>query len=523
MADAVVLVSGGAAVTPFTDPDRASGSGLAAGNTLTALRAHLLERGAAVFTAPARIGDGEVREDAGWQGFADVPVVLPAEMTVNAVGGIDEGGARLATFLRWLGEEHGLTDVDLVAHSMGGLFSRAAIRHLQGAGPSVHRLVTLGTPWEGSLLGDVLTGEISANDAAGDEGTAQILERSRSYAAENSQGAADQVSRRFLREWNAAQVGVLDTIAVTASTTTCTASSSPTPSACRGSGRSPGIPRCSRSSTMRSRPEPGAYAEPMQPLVAPVAALDPEELVRTARHAVLSGIGEEGQRRLNAAHVTIIGAGGLGSPVLLALAAAGIGTITVIDDDIVELTNLQRQLAHRVEDIGALKTASAARAITALAPQTVVTQVPERLDAVNAERLLAGADVVVDTSDSFATRRDVAAAAEALGLPLVWGAVQEWHAQATVFWSDPPEGEPVVLADLFPLGTEGEPPSCAQVGVLGALCVQVGGLLAGEVIKLLSGAGEPLLGRLAMIDALTSRQHEIPIRPASAATRAVRA
>lgn len=216
MADAVVLVSGGAAVTPFTDPDRASGSGLAAGNTLTALRAHLLERGAAVFTAPARIGDGEVREDAGWQGFADAPVVLPAEMTVNAVGGIDEGGARLAAFLRWLGEEHGFTDVDLVAHSMGGLFSRAAIRHLQGAGPSVHRLLTLGTPWEGSLLGDVLTGEISANDAAGDEGTAQILERSRSYAAENSQGAADQVSRRFLREWNAAQVGVLDTITVTA-------------------------------------------------------------------------------------------------------------------------------------------------------------------------------------------------------------------------------------------------------------------------------------------------------------------
>ncbi|MBP5803833.1 HesA/MoeB/ThiF family protein [Microbacterium maritypicum] len=261
----------------------------------------------------------------------------------------------------------------------------------------------------------------------------------------------------------------------------------------------------------------------MQPLVAPVAALEPEELVRTARHAVLSGIGEEGQRRLNAAHVTIIGAGGLGSPVLLALAAAGIGTITVIDDDIVELTNLQRQLAHRVEDIGALKTASAERAITALAPHTVVTQVPEHLDADNAERLLTGADVVVDTSDSFSTRRDVAAAAEALGLPLVWGAVQEWHAQATVFWSAPPEGEPVVLADLFPLGTEGEPPSCAQVGVLGALCVQVGGLLAGEVLKLLSGAGEPLLGRLAVIDALTSRQHEIPIRPASTATSAVRA
>jgi len=256
----------------------------------------------------------------------------------------------------------------------------------------------------------------------------------------------------------------------------------------------------------------------MQPLVAPAPALDPAELVRTARHAVLAGIGEEGQRRLAAAHVAVVGAGGLGSPTLLALAAAGVGSITVIDDDIVELTNLQRQLAHRVEDIGRPKTASAERAILALSPGAAVMTAAERLDSENAERLFAGADIVVDTSDSFATRRDVAAAAEALGIPLVWGAVQEWHAQATVFWSDPPEGHaPVVLADLFPLGTEGEPPSCAQVGVLGALCVQVGGMLAGEVVKLITGAGDPLLGRLAVIDGLSARQHEIAIRSAVAA------
>ncbi len=256
----------------------------------------------------------------------------------------------------------------------------------------------------------------------------------------------------------------------------------------------------------------------MQPLVAPAPALDPAELIRTARHAVLARIGEEGQRRLAAAHVTVVGAGGLGSPVLLALAAAGVGSITVIDDDIVELTNLQRQLAHRVEDIGKPKTASAERAILALSPGAEVVTASERLGSENAERLFAGAHIVVDTSDSFATRRDVAAATEALGIPLVWGAVQEWHAQATVFWSNPPEGHtPVVLADLFPLGTEGEPPSCAQVGVLGALCVQVGGMLAGEVVKLITGAGEPLLGRLAMIDSLTSRQHEISIRPAVSA------
>lgn len=253
----------------------------------------------------------------------------------------------------------------------------------------------------------------------------------------------------------------------------------------------------------------------MQPLVTPVPALDPAELVRTARHAVLAGIGEEGQRRLAASRVVVVGAGGVGSPVLLALAAAGIGTIVVIDDDVVELTNLQRQLAHRAEDVGTAKTTSAARAITALSPAAVVVPQNVRLDSANATELFAGAHVVVDTSDSFATRRDVAATAEHLGIPLVWGAVQEWHAQATVFWSAPPAGhEPVKLADLFPPGTEGEPPSCAQVGVLGALCVQVGGILAGEVVKLVTGAGEPLLGRLAMIDALTARQHEIAIRPA---------
>ena len=267
---------------------------------------------------------------------------------------------------------------------------------------------------------------------------------------------------------------------------------------------------------LRRRRSLQAYAGPMNPLVAPAPALEPTELVRTARHAVLAGIGEEGQRRLHAAEVAIVGAGGIGSPVLLALAAAGVGSIVVIDDDVVELTNLQRQLAHRVEDIGTPKTASAARAIAALSPGTEVTQVSARLDAANARHLLAGADIVVDTSDSFETRRVVADATEAHGVPLVWGAVQEWHAQATVFWSNPPGREPVVLADLFPPGTEGEPPSCAQVGVLGALCAQVGGLLAAEVVKLVTGAGEPLLGRLAVIDALSARQHEIAVHPASA-------
>lgn len=256
----------------------------------------------------------------------------------------------------------------------------------------------------------------------------------------------------------------------------------------------------------------------MQPLVAPVPALAPTELVRTARHAVLAGLGEEGQRRIAAARVAVVGAGGLGSPAILALAAAGVGEIVIVDDDVVELTNLQRQILHRAEDVGTPKTDSAARAATALAPGIRITTRPERLTDVNAAALLEGADVVIDGSDTFDTRRAVAAATEAAGVPLVWGAVQEWHGQVTVFWSRPTgDLAPVRLGDLFPPGTEGEPPTCAQVGVLGSLCLQVGGMLATEAIKLITGAGEPLLGRIAVIDALRARTSEVPLRAGAAA------
>lgn len=253
----------------------------------------------------------------------------------------------------------------------------------------------------------------------------------------------------------------------------------------------------------------------MRPLVEPVASLAPEELIRTARHAVLVAIGEEGQRRLAAARIAVVGAGGLGSPVLLALAAAGVGELVIIDDDTVERTNLQRQLMHRVDDIGTAKTASAARAVRDLSPLTLVHERNIRLTSDNARELFVGAHLVIDGSDTFDTREAVATAAEDLGIPLVWGAVQEWAAQVTVFWSSPPEGHaPVVLGDLFPPGSAGEPPTCAQVGVLGSLCVQVGGMLATEAIKLVTGAGEPLLGRLVIIDALRARHDVIPLSPA---------
>ncbi len=251
----------------------------------------------------------------------------------------------------------------------------------------------------------------------------------------------------------------------------------------------------------------------LPPLVEPVASLSEAERTRTARHAVLAGLGELGQRRLAAAHVAVMGVGGLGSPVLLALAAAGIGTLTVIDDDTVDAGNLQRQIIHRHVDIGAAKTASVVRAAADLSPETEVREVRERLTAANADRLLAGADLVIDGTDTFSTRVDVAAACERLGIPLVWGVVQEFHAQITVFWSAPPAGTaPVRLRDLYPQESVGELPTCSAVGVLGPLCLQVGGLLATEAIKLIAGIGNPLLGRVAVVDSRAGTQREVPLR-----------
>ncbi|MEZ3160534.1 ThiF family adenylyltransferase [Microbacterium sp. BWT-B31] len=257
---------------------------------------------------------------------------------------------------------------------------------------------------------------------------------------------------------------------------------------------------------------------PLPPLVEPVAALSDAERARTARHRSLIPLGEIGQRRLRAAHVAVVGAGGLGSPLVLALAAAGIGTLTVVDDDEVELTNLQRQIIHRLSDVGSPKADSAVRVAADLSPETRVIPVRERLTSANATDLLAGADLVVDGTDTFETREAVAAACEALGVPLVWGTVQAFDAQVTVFWSAPPAGSaPVRLADVYPPGSVGELPTCAMVGVLGALCMQVGSLLAIEAIKLVTGIGEPLLGRMLVIDGLRARQYEVPLRAARTA------
>lgn len=256
---------------------------------------------------------------------------------------------------------------------------------------------------------------------------------------------------------------------------------------------------------------------PLPPLVEPASELSAHERSRTARHAVLAGFGEQAQRRLAAAHVAVVGAGGLGAPAILALAAAGVGEITVIDDDEVELTNLQRQVIHRLADIGAPKVDSAVRIAADLSPETRVNPVRTRLDESNAADMLAGAHLVLDGTDTFETRRAVAAACERLGVPLVWGVVQEFHAQVTVFWSAPPAGrEAVVLDDLYPPGSVGDVPTCEAAGVLGALTLHAGAVMATEAIKLVAGVGEPLLGRVLVIDALGGRTREVELRGARA-------
>ncbi len=265
---------------------------------------------------------------------------------------------------------------------------------------------------------------------------------------------------------------------------------------------------------------PRGYAEAvasskLPPLVEPVPALSEAERARTVRHAALAGFGPTGQKRLRAARVGVVGAGGLGSSSLLALAAAGIGTIVVIDDDTVSVSNLHRQIIHGLPDVGRPKLDSAIDSIRAVSPETVVVPHQVRLDATNAADLLEGCDVVLDGSDTMETRTAVAEACERLGIPLVWATVQEWHAQLTVFWSAPPEGvEPVVMSDLYDPATVGEPPTCSAVGVLGALTIQVGALMAAEAIKLVTGAGTTLLGRVVLIDGLHGRQREVELHPA---------
>ncbi|MBO9555750.1 molybdopterin-synthase adenylyltransferase MoeB [Cellulomonas sp.] len=261
---------------------------------------------------------------------------------------------------------------------------------------------------------------------------------------------------------------------------------------------------------------------PLPPLVEPGPPLTLDQLARASRHLLLPGLGSDGQRRLRAARVCVVGAGGLGAPVLQYLAAAGVGTLGIVDDDVVDVSNLQRQVIHGTDDVGRPKVESARDAIAALDPSIVVEVHPTRLADENVDDVLGGYDLVVDGTDNFPTRYLVNDACVRLGLPEVWGSVLRFDAQTTVFWGRPPAGVPAVqLRDLFPTPPPADQvPSCAEAGVLGALCGQVGSVMAVEAVKLVTGLGEPLLGRVLVLDALRGRWQEVPLRSAPARSAA---
>ncbi|GAA4624921.1 ThiF family adenylyltransferase [Cellulomonas oligotrophica] len=249
------------------------------------------------------------------------------------------------------------------------------------------------------------------------------------------------------------------------------------------------------------------------PLVAPGPALTAAQVERYARHLALDEVGETGQRRLLAARVLVVGAGGLGSPVLLYLAAAGVGTLGVVDDDVVDVSNLQRQVLHGTADVGRRKVDSAADAVRALDPALDVRVHPVRLDASTARDVLAGYDLVVDGSDNFATRYLLNDVCAELGLPWVWGSLQRGHAQVATFWTRPPAGAGVDLRDVFgEAPPDGAVPSCAQDGVLGVVCAAAGAAMAMEVVRLVCGTGRSLLGRVAVHDAFDGTWRDVPVR-----------
>ncbi|MBV1781251.1 molybdopterin-synthase adenylyltransferase MoeB [Paeniglutamicibacter sp. ABSL32-1] len=246
----------------------------------------------------------------------------------------------------------------------------------------------------------------------------------------------------------------------------------------------------------------------LPPLVEPGPALSAPELERYSRHALMPEIGLTGQRRLRNARVLVIGAGGLGSPALLYLAAAGVGTLGIVDDDTVELSNLQRQVIHGVHDIGRTKLESAHDSIAAINPGVDVVLHPVRLDSTNVLEIFAGYDVILDGADNFATRYLVNDAAALLGKPYVWGSILRFDGQVSVFWAKHGPN----YRDLYPEPpAAGTVPSCAEGGVFGMLCASIGAMMVTEAVKLITGVGESLLGRLLVFDALGARWRELRI------------
>ncbi|MGB0436924.1 MAG: adenylyltransferase/sulfurtransferase MoeZ [Mycobacterium sp.] len=252
---------------------------------------------------------------------------------------------------------------------------------------------------------------------------------------------------------------------------------------------------------------------PLPPLVEPAAELTREEVARYSRHLIIPDLGLDGQKRLKNARVLVIGAGGLGSPTLLYLAAAGVGTIGIVEFDVVDESNLQRQIIHGQSDIGRSKAQSARDSIREVNPLVEVRLHEVRLETANAVNLFGQYDLILDGTDNFATRYLVNDAAVLAGKPYVWGSIYRFEGQVSVFWEDAPDGAGLNYRDLYPEPPPpGMVPSCAEGGVLGVLCASIASVMGTEAIKLITGIGETLLGRLMVYDALDMTYRTIKIR-----------
>ena len=247
----------------------------------------------------------------------------------------------------------------------------------------------------------------------------------------------------------------------------------------------------------------------LPPLVSPADELSVDEVKRYSRHLIIPDVGMTGQKRLKNAKVLVVGAGGLGSPALLYLAAAGVGTLGIVDFDVVDESNLQRQVIHGVSDVGHLKAESARDSIREINPYVNVVLHTERLDSDNAMEIFAPYDLIVDGTDNFATRYLVNDAAVLLGKPYVWGSIYRFDGQASVFWAEYGPCYRCLYPEPPPPGMV---PSCAEGGVLGVLCASIGSIQVNEAIKVITGIGEPLVGRLMIYDALEMSYRTVQVR-----------
>ena len=247
----------------------------------------------------------------------------------------------------------------------------------------------------------------------------------------------------------------------------------------------------------------------LPPLVEPAPELTVDEVRRYSRHLIIPDVGMDGQKRLKNAKVLVVGAGGLGSPALLYLAAAGVGTLGIVEFDEVDESNLQRQIIHGQSDVGRSKAQSARDSVKEVNPYVDVVLHETRLDNDNVLDIFAGYDLILDGTDNFATRYLVNDAAVLLGKPYVWGSIYRFEGQVSVFWAEHGPN----YRDLYPEPPPpGMVPSCAEGGVLGVLCASIGSIMVTEAIKLITGIGDPLLGRLMIYDALDMNYTTLKIR-----------